>query len=266
MFIFCITMKLGSHRSFLTTKMRLLNTITKKLEEFGVNRPDYAILSHRWLDEEVTFGDVSKNEVDETQMKGYAKLSAACDMACNLGLGYLWMDTCCIDKSSSSELSESINSMYEWYREAFVCIVYLNDVRQHRWLNELPDSEWFTRGWTLQELIAPREVLFVDYKWETVEWKSSIVDILAEITRIDKTVLLTGDVKKITVATKMSWAAERKTTRPEDQAYSLMGIFDVSMPTIYGEGDKAFMRLQEEIMKKSNDHSIFAWSAIHWCV
>lgn len=140
--------------------MRLLNTTTKKLEESSRDRPDYAILSHRWLDEEVTFQDMSRPDVD--QMKGYAKLSAACDMARSLGLDYLWMDTCCIDKSSSSELSESINSMYAWYREAHLCIVYLYDVRRDYWQYQLEHSEWFRRGWMLQELIAPSEVLFVD--------------------------------------------------------------------------------------------------------
>lgn len=263
-------MKLSSHHSlllrlpvadiYLTSNMRLLNTTTKKLEDFGVNPPRYAILSHRWLDEEVTFRDMSRHEVDETRMKGYAKLSAACDVTRSLGFLYLWMDTCCIDKSSSSELSESINSMYTWYGKTLMCIVYLNDVRKDRWRDEFCQSEWFRRGWTLQELIAPMEVLFIDKDWKILDTKRSLVDDLADITGIDKDVLLAGDVRSVSVAAKMSWAAKRITTRLEDRAYSLMGIFDVNMPTIYGEGDKAFIRLQEEIIKKSSDHSIFAWS------
>lgn len=173
------------------------------------------------------------------------------------------MDTCCIDKSSSAELSEAINSMYTLYKKSYLCIVYLDDVDGAWWDFELKYSRWFTRGWTLQELIAPRVLLFFDKHWKFIKTKDSIATLLAEITGIDTKVLRTGDTKGISVAAKMSWAAKRTTTRPEDLAYSLMGIFDVNMPTIYGEGDKAFIRLQEEIMKKSNDQSLFAWGWTH---
>ena len=223
-----------------------------------------------------------QSTLDTKQMHGYAKLSAACDMARTLEFQYLWMDTCCIDKSSSSELSESINSMYRWYQCAALCIVYLDDV--HRGdsgkrqadgevtstfaqpdpsrpdlESEFAHAKWFTRGWTLQELIAPAQVLFVDAAWTSFGTKHSLAREISAITGIDQLVLLTSDLKDISVAKKMSWAAHRETTRPEDRAYSLMGIFDVHMPTIYGEGDKAFIRLQEEIIKKSSDQSIFAW-------
>ena len=237
--------------------MRLLNTETKTLKEFDKPPFTYAILSHRWLQEEVTLQDMTREGVEK--MKGYAKLTAACDVARDLGFSYLWMDTCCIDKTSSSELSETINSMYFWYVHASICITYLDDINQNNWRYRLTWSKWFTRGWTLQELIAPPELLFFDKDWNLFGRKSSMATTLAAITGIDVDVLLTRNMDGISIATKMSWAAERKTTRPEDRAYSLMGIFDVNMPTIYGEGDKAFLRLQEEIMKKSNDQSIFAW-------
>lgn len=240
--------------------MRLLNTRTKKLEEFAASPPDYVILSHRWLEEEVTFQDTRRRTFK--RMKGYAKLSAACDKARALRFHYIWMDTCCIDKSSSSELSEAINSMYTWYRNALLCIVYLHDVHKDGWASEIPRSQWFKRGWTLQELIAPAELLFVDKNWEEIGRKSNLATVLSKITKVDEYVLLTGDMEGVSIATKMSWAATRETTRIEDRAYSLMGIFDVNMPTIYGEGDKAFIRLQEEIIKRSHDQSIFAWNLL----
>lgn len=217
----------------------------------------YAIVSHCWLQEEVTFQDISRSNVNE--MKGYAKLSSACETARDLGFEYLWMDTCCIDKSSSSELSESINSMFTWYKRASLCIVYLSDIQNSDGLKKLRGSRWFKRGWTLQELIAPLELVFLDKNWDVIGTKTSLVSTLTSITGISKDVLLTGLLDGISIATKMSWAAERETTRVEDRAYSLMGIFDVNMPAVYGEGQKAFMRLQEEIMKKSDDQSIFAW-------
>ena len=239
--------------------MRLLNTGTKKLEDTGPRTPVYAILSHRWLEEEVTLQDMSRFDVDS--MKGYMKLSGACDIARNIGFKYPWMDTCCIDKTSSAELSEAINSMFMWYRRSALCIAYFDDVRKDTWESQITNAKWFTRGWTLQELVAPKEVLFVDERWRIIGTKTSLASIITNITKINTEVLLTGDMSEISVAKKMSWAATRTTTRLEDRAYSLLGIFGVNMPTIYGEGANAFMRLQEEIMKKSDDQSIFAWGS-----
>lgn len=234
--------------------MRLLNTQTKILETFNKKPPTYAILSHVWLDQEVTFQDMSRPDIE--QIPGYHKLSSACDKARSIGIAYLWMDTCCIDKSSSAELSEAINSMHTWYQCALVCIVYLHDVTdQYTTLN----SSWFGRGWTLQELIAPPEVLFINERWEEIGTKSALAEEIRAITGISEYVLLTGDVKEISIATRISWISRRMTTRQEDMAYSLMGIFGVNIPTIYGEGGKAFIRLQKEIVNKSNDQSIFAW-------
>lgn len=238
--------------------MRLLNTQTKVLETFDEEPPAYAILSHRWSQREVTFQDMSRPDVE--QISGYRKLSSACDKTRSLGIGYLWMDTCCIDNGSSSELSEAINSMYIWYQRALLCIVHLHDVnRKERAL--IAQSSWFERGWTLQELIAPAEALFVDTHWADLGMKSTLATELRRTTGVSEYVLLTGDMKGISIATRMSWTTRRMTTRQEDMAYSLMGIFDVNLPTIYGEGWKAFIRLQEEIRKKSNDQSLFAWGS-----
>jgi hypothetical protein len=196
--------------------------------------------------------------------EGYTKIQNCCRQALRDGYDHVWIDTCCIDKSSSAELSEAINSMYKWYARAKVCYAYLNDVestqdpRDKR--SSFKKSEWFKRGWTLQELIAPKSVLFLAKDWVQIGSKRSLADVVEAITKVDEKVLVENLGSEISVAKKLSWAANRKTTRNEDMAYSLMGLFGVHMPTLYGEGRyKAFTRLQEEILRVSNDHSIFAW-------
>jgi hypothetical protein len=165
-------------------------------------------------------------------------------------------NSCCIDKTSTAELSEAINSMFRWYREARVCYAYLADVQE---ATQLADSRWFTRGWTLQELVAPSTVWFYTVDWQYLGSKVDLQLELQRVTGIDTGVLTDGVLEKVSIAGRMSWAAKRQTTRIEDRAYSLMGIFDVNMPLLYGEGKKAFVRLQEEIMKTSDDQSLFAW-------
>ncbi|KAH7926863.1 HET-domain-containing protein, partial [Leucogyrophana mollusca] len=248
--------------------IRLLNTKTLKLENH-INTledgalPEYAILSHRWAREEVSYQELNNPSL-ASKLKGYNKIERCCAHALADGYEYLWVDTCCIDKSSSAELSEAINSMYRWYAQARVCYVYLEDVHSDdnpvAEFSEFRRSKWFTRGWTLQELIAPGTIVFLAMDWVEIGSKTSLISALAVITGVDEGVLL-GKVSlaKISVATKMSWASQRNTTRVEDGAYSLMGLFGVHLPLIYGEGNNAFARLQLEILKMSNDQSIFAW-------
>jgi hypothetical protein len=236
--------------------------------------PPYAILSHTWGADEVTlqqFTDRSLTANYPTE-GGYWKIRKACQQALTDGLHYVWVDTCCIDKSSSAELSEAINSMFRWYRKARVCYAYLDDVYVDSVYeyNKVPSCEndkddlarsrWFTRGWTLQELIAPKRVIFYGKEWKPFGEKMLLGSRLEHITGISASVL-SGNIRisDESIAKRMSWMAQRTTTRTEDMAYSLMGIFDVNMPLLYGEGDKAFVRLQEEIMKDSADHSLFAW-------
>lgn len=250
--------------------MRLLNISTHTLKEFldKDNVPPYAILSHRWREEEVSFSDIGNLDV-ATQMQGFTKITRCCTQASEANLDYIWVDTCCIDKGSSSELSEAINSMFSWYKNAAVCYVYLDDVKANPQnegiqVDSFKKSEWFKRGWTLQELIAPRRIIFFAEDWTSIGTKVTLTPIIERITNIQRSILLFDHDTNVSVATKMSWAADRKTTREEDRAYSLMGLFGVNMPTIYGEGGRsAFLRLQEEIMKLSSDHSIFAWRR-HW--
>ena len=197
--------------------------------------------------------------------KGYSKIQSSCKEAVAHGYQHIWIDTCCIDKSSSAELSEAINSMYTWYQKAKICFAYLVDVPASVEIGE-PDSSfahsrWFRRGWTLQELIAPSDLEFFSREWVNIGTKETLCDILAEITGIDVGIFTAdSEIESISIAQRMSWASQRATTRQEDIAYCLMGIFNVNMPLLYGEGKKAFFRLQEEIIKHSDDHSLFAWT------
>ncbi|KAE9364800.1 HET-domain-containing protein [Stipitochalara longipes BDJ] len=242
--------------------MRLINTTTYELKEFNRDSeiPPYAILSHRWEKEEVTFEEFNGYSSGVKAKEGYKKIKKACNQAAKDDLEYAWVDTCCINKSSSAELTESINSMFRWYQKANVCYVYLSDVSETYAEGELKHSAWFKRGWTLQELLAPSELEFYDRKWKFIGTKLDFVNRIASITGIDELVLRgERQPKNTSIAARMSWAAYRETSRVEDVAYCLLGIFDVSMPLIYGEGERSFLRLQEEIVKRSNDLTIFAW-------
>ncbi|KAH9857400.1 hypothetical protein C2E23DRAFT_271956 [Lenzites betulinus] len=195
------------------------------------------------------------------------KIKGVCKIAREAGYRLVWVDSCCIDKSSSAELAETINMMFELYRQASVCYVYLADILDVSTGLRLPDSKfyrcrWHTRGWTLQELLAPKHVVFLTASWVAFGTKMSFATTLQRITGIEFNVL-TGraPLSSVSVASRMSWAASRQTTRVEDEAYSLLGIFGVHMPPIYGEGRNAFLRLQEEIIKTIPDQSIFAWGA-----
>ncbi|KAI1116342.1 ankyrin repeat-containing domain protein [Nemania sp. NC0429] len=234
--------------------MRLLNTTESdsggfEIEEFsGHDVQPYAILSHTWGEEEVSFQDMRSAD-DAAGKKGYEKIRNCCALA--RANGY----------ASSAELSEAINSMYRWYQEADVCYAYLADVPS---IAKLSESRWFTRGWTLQELIAPSTVIFFNSEWQNIGDKVGLQADISRITGIPSNFLLGDSLSYASVAQRMSWAANRKTTRIEDVAYCLLGIFDIYMPMLYGEGEKAFIRLQEEIMKAIGDHSLFAWRSAEY--
>jgi hypothetical protein len=243
------------HKARLMRLLRLEEDGGYRLEEyFGSGIPPYAILSHTWGadHDEVTFKDLQEDT--GTEKAGRGKLAFCASRAAQDDLRFFWVDTCCIDKSSSAELSEAINSMFAWYRNSAKCYVYLSDVATSSFINEetLQPSRWFTRGWTLQELLAPRVVEFFSRDGTLIGNKSSPA-IQLQITRISGISLqgLQGvPLSDISVKERMSWAKQRNTTREEDMAYCLLGIFDVHMPPIYGEGqEKALKRLQSEIGK-----------------
>ena len=310
--------------------MWLLSTSRAELKHFAdPAQVRYAALSHVWRENELSFQEVQSLRTQHAFPENprdhvSEKIRRCCIYAEEHGFEWIWIDTCCIDKSSSAEHSEAINSMFVWYALAEVCYVFLDDVGDQdpsstsppspgspsASCNQFPsltssntlnqtlegldaltvdselsvsdpapssaaatlstvgsfrESEWFTRGWTLQELLAPRYVVFLSQNWRALGTKDSLVDLLEEITGIDAPVLFgeSGSLDKVSVARRMSWAAGRKTTRVEDRAYSLMGLFGIHMPTIYGEGANAFTRLQLEIIKQCPDQSIFAWGRMY---
>ncbi|KIJ58275.1 hypothetical protein HYDPIDRAFT_34346 [Hydnomerulius pinastri MD-312] len=243
----------------------------------------YAIFSHRWDIGEPLFYELSSKRHGQKPTPvglGYQKLVKFCEKAKKYGCEYVWSDTCCINKESSSELDEAIRSMYRWYQRAEVCIAYL---AQSSSLEDFGREPWFTRGWTLQELLAPKRMRFYGKDWKPLctsddeddeedegdeespqsandKDNHSILDAIGNVTGISR-----GDVQDffpscIGVPERMRWASKRKTTRIEDVAYSLMGIFDVSMPIAYGEGDRAFYRLLEVIAQESGKADFFAWA------
>ena len=223
---------------------------------FGDDETDYAILSHRWNDTEVNYEEmVDLAKMGERKIKeirgraGYKKILDACEQAQKDGYEWVWVDTCCIDKRSSAELSEAINSMYRWYANAKVCYAYLHDVDGSSFPPEKDDEkyqdwngwpEWFSRGWTLQEMIAPSDVQFFNENWQSIGNKKTLAGALATITRVPEDILTDGlDGNRPCVAQIMSWAANRTATRDEDKAYSLMGLLDVKMPSA---GDHPFVQ------------------------
>lgn len=264
--------------------MWLLNTRNAKLCSFP--KPEsvpggYAILSHCWdpprqdgeqvLNSEQTFDEVQqlasiyaskgKNPRDYVS----DKIREFCTLAQLQGYDWGWADMCCIDKKSSSELSEAINSMFRYYSLAGVCYAFLADVPGDSNLekddSKFCRSRWHTRGWTLQELIAPEKLVFLSAAWTPLGTKHDLAELLEKITYVPVGVLtsMKTELAKTSRASRLSWAARRKTTRPEDEAYCLLGILQVDMYTSYGEGRRAFYRLQEELLKRSTDPSLFVW-------
>ncbi|KAI1107574.1 HET-domain-containing protein [Jackrogersella minutella] len=258
--------------------MRFINTKTLSLVDDSqyVEYP-YAILSHVWGPEEVPFEEVQERQADIQSKAGWVKMEKFCAKAQEYGFDYAWIDTCCIDKRYSAELSEAINSMYRWYYNAAACFIYLEDVKTYtcdsgdssrvvpmtrdQVIDAVRTTRWLTRGWTLQEFITPRRRHFFAADWSEIEDGSDLLEALSESTGISRKLLDDRDLlPNFCIAERMKWAAKRKTTRAEDIVYSLMGIFNVNLPVLYGEGIRnAFKRLQLEIMQTSFDMTIFAW-------
>ncbi|KAH7090284.1 heterokaryon incompatibility protein-domain-containing protein, partial [Paraphoma chrysanthemicola] len=216
--------------------------------------PAYAILSHTWAvrnEEEVTFEDMSNGSW--RNKPGYRKLQFCARQAARDRLQYFWVDTCCIKKSSDAELSEALNSMFRWYQKAAKCYAYLADVPsanvdQSVWEPAFRRSRWFTRGWTLQELIAPLSVHFFSSEGHYFGDRASLAQQIHETTGLPISALQGGSLSEFTITEKLSWVQRRTTKREEDMVYCLFGLASVYMPIIYGEGkDNALIRLQQAI-------------------
>lgn len=233
------------------------------VEYTGKNFPRYAILSHTWGpdNEEVTFDDLKGNTA--AHKAGYDKIRFCGKEAARNDLQYFWVDSCCIDKSNSTELSEAINSMFRWYQRASRCYVYLSDVSEsfngdgrssQGWELAFRRSRWFTRGWTLQELLAPSSVQFFSKEGKLLGSKQSLEQTIHEITGIEVAALRGTLLSEFGVDERLMWAAGRATKVEEDTIYSLLGLFDIHMPLIYGEGQpNALRRLRKEIEEARSD-------------
>ena len=229
-------------------KLSFTKDITKDAEI-----PPYAILSHTWQEgQEVTFDELRKDCVTAKQKSGYDKIWFCMRQAQRANLHHIWVDTCCINKAEDlAELQHALNSMFKWYQRAVECYVYLSDVStssDSAWEPAFRTSRWFTRGWTLQELLAPRDVIFFSREGLQLGTKTTLEQQIHEVTSIPLSALRGTPLSEFSVEERLSWVKGRKTKHKEDKAYSLLGIFNVFMPTNYGEGKEyAFMRLRREI-------------------
>ncbi|CAI6339961.1 unnamed protein product [Periconia digitata] len=255
------------YRSYLSSIMRLLRRDSK--DKFLLTKdflgddevPRYAILSHTWGEEEILFQDLQNDSYRDK--KSYNKIRFCGDQAEKDGIQYLWVDTCCINKADPVELQHSINSMYRWYQQAAKCYVYLTDVaaladeqnvnnepQESTWRTAFRNSRWFTRGWTLQELLAPRNVEFFSVGGSFLGDKKSLGEQISNITGIQIQALEESRLHDFTINQRFSWVKDRQTTREEDKSYCLLGIFGVFMSLNYGEGkEHAFKRLRRKIEK-----------------
>lgn len=234
----------------------------------GKELPPYAILSHTWGadDEEVTYEDLGNSTGQDKG--GYKKLDFCKSQAAKDDLHYFWIDTCCIEKSSSAELSEAINSMFKWYRQASKCYVYLSDVSTSDSAQgsiAFSRSRWFTRAWTMQELLAPQCVQFFSKEGDLIGEKHTRAEEVSEITNIPIEALQEPNLSRFTVEQRMRWAEKREATREEDRVYSLLGICNIYMPPIYGEGEDHARQRMKRLLREPDESEAQKLSNIqHW--
>ncbi|KAI1032041.1 hypothetical protein LB504_000095 [Fusarium proliferatum] len=271
--------------------MRLLQTKSHELFEASdvpVPFPSYAILSHTWISptDEITYQDMKTRTGDIKngvyKQKGWSKLRDYCCRAFKDGWDWAWMDTCCIDKTNPADTQEAINAMFRWYQNAGVCYAHLSDVDfvslpddtdldsstnrlRIAGKNDFIGAKWFTRGWTLQELLAPHYLIFVDRQWRHMGTRESWALEIEKASKIEACHLNAfnpTDFSSCSTAMRFSWASGRETTVEEDESYSLLGLFGISLPLIYGEGGRqAFNRLQRQLIHVYHDDSVFAWKS-----
>jgi hypothetical protein len=233
--------------------------------------PLYAVLSHRWSDSETLIEDIRDRRYKEKQ-EGYRKLRFCAEQAAQDGLEYFWIDTCCIDRWDNNERSRAINSMFQWYKNAKRCYVFLSDVslsattetpQRSDWEASFCASAWFGRGWTLQELIAPACVEFYSREGQRISDNTSLSRLLHGITGIPLTALRNCPLDQFSISERMKWAKKRTTTEEEDIVYCLLGLLGISMPIMYGEGQEiARRRLEAGMEANGSAPSIVSFSRI----
>jgi heterokaryon incompatibility protein (HET) len=254
--------------------MRLINVRTLDLRKFNQHPPRYAILSHRWIDEqEICLQDwevyVANQDPLSSQIKcksGFIKIQNACIQAQKRGFEWLWADTVCIDKRDNSEVTKSVNLMFSWYQSASVCFAYMHEVSNNnqrlKWTEDnavvRKTPEWFTRGWTLQELLAPKKLLLSDQDWNCIGDRENCAQVITKFTGIPLSALCGKDIQSYSYADRLAWAKGRQTTEPEDRVYSLLGLLGVSLPAVgYGIGLKAALwQLESAIEKQRADGNL----------
>ncbi|KAL4078956.1 hypothetical protein V8B97DRAFT_1097792 [Scleroderma yunnanense] len=253
-----------------------LNKVLKHFYGTELDGIQYAVLSHCFCateEQELRFNEIRDLSIDAAgkleKHVGYQKIVWGCNKAHTDGIEWLWAAPCCVSWENSTDLSKAVNSMYRWYANSVHCYAYLHDVYKHTlppkdipWT--LAESKWFSCCWTLQVLIATRNIRFVNCHWVEIGTKTNLVSRLATLTNIPQGILSHGlpprqHPLRPSVAQIMSWSAKRHANRVEEHAYSLIGLFEVHMTVQYGEKENAFQRLQEAIIKEYNDHTIFAW-------
>ncbi|KAG1793189.1 uncharacterized protein HD556DRAFT_525147 [Suillus plorans] len=227
------------------------------------------LLSHRWEEMEALLQDIQDKDVRELKgLAGIAKLQSFCNVARDAGYRWAWMDTCCIDKKSNTELQESVNSMFVWYRHSALTVVYLSDVPPSSQPGALARSVWNERGWTFQEFVAPKVVIFYQNDWSLYlddrspnhKESPAIMKELEDATGIDARALISFRPGMSNARQRLQWASSRVTTLQEDIAYSLFGIFGVHLPVMYGEKKQnALGRLLQEIVARSGDITVLDW-------
>ncbi|KAG0700940.1 hypothetical protein DFH29DRAFT_1080368 [Suillus ampliporus] len=228
------------------------------------------MLSHRWETKEPALHDVQDKVVYDLDPVGtMVKLQTFCKLARDAGHHWAWSDTCCIDQTNNIELQRSVNSMFVWYRESALTIVYLSDVPPSSTSGALAYSAWNTRGWTVQEFLAPNVILFYRNDWSlylndrSPNHKKSVAIMkeLEDSTGINAQALVAFHPGMTGAREKLRWASTRATTLQEDIAYSLFGIFGVHLPVIYSETKQnALGRLLQEIVARSGDITALDWA------
>src|SRR5690242_2942052 len=231
--------------------------------------PPYAILSHRWGESEILIEDILHGNYEEKE-ESYCKLRFCTEQAARDGLQYSWIDTCCIDRWDNNERSKAINSMFQWYQNAARCYVFLSDVSlsavvgtvaRSDWEASFRKSEWFTRGWTLQELIAPVSVEFFSREEQRIGDKASLDQLLHDVTDIPLAALRNCPLDQFSTSERRRWVETRRTTEDEDIVYCLLGVLGLSIPTTYGEGmENALRRLQAEVEGADSAPSIIPFA------